>query len=74
MHLGCWRRPVKVVETEMRHNWYCVTDLPSREDAPATKPLGLIRENDDLATTGRAEIVVNPHDPSKCWDYFGGTD
>lgn len=61
----------------MRHNWYCVTDLPNREEAPAAKPSGLIRENDEfvLATNTRAvESVVNPYDPSKYWDFFGGTD
>ncbi len=58
----------------MRHNWYCVTELPNREEAPASKPMGLVRESNDLATTGSAEMVVNPHDPSKYWDYFGSTD
>jgi hypothetical protein len=26
------------------------------------------------ATSRAAEIAVDPHDPSKYWDYFGGTD
>lgn len=61
----------------MRHNWYCVTDLPNRDEAPASKPLGLIRENDELvpaATPRTAGFAADPHDPSKYWDYFGGTD
>jgi len=61
----------------MRHNWYCVTDLPNRDEAPASKPLGLNRQNDELmpaATPRAAKVTVDPHDPSKYWDYFGGTD
>lgn len=60
----------------MRQNWYCVTDLPNQAEAPASKPLGLIREDDEmvLAATPRAAQIVDPHDPSKYWDYFGGTD
>ena len=58
----------------MQHNWYCVTELPNRAEAPASKPMGLIRENDDLATTRSAEAAVNPHNPFRYWDYFSGTD
>lgn len=61
----------------MRQNWYCVTDLPSRDKAPASKPLGLIREHDEMTPTApprAAEIIIDPHDPSRYWDYFGGTD
>lgn len=59
----------------MRHDWYCVTDLPNSDEAPASKPLGLTREDDEMVPTAiPAQIVVNPYDPTRYWDYFGGTD
>jgi hypothetical protein len=73
-----WRRdPVKAEETEMRNGWYCLTDLPNRDEAPASKPFGLARDDDELVLSARArgsETIVDPHDPSRYWDYFGGTD
>lgn len=61
----------------MRHSWHCIMDLPNRGEAPVTKPCGLIRQDDEMtlaATPHTSEITVDPYNPSKYWDYFGGTD